>query len=154
MRCSSCLEISRITVIWNFLLFFSLKMIRNSSRQVRQLYAYVANESTRRLVEDGMSTELTNTHTARGFSALYHVFARKQRILCSALRHKRYLTLPYVTWLWDSFCFGTFACGFIWLPPRSLASSRGCSLTITNRNQLFVIYAKYWNGTNRGRDYF
>ena len=99
VRCSICLEISRIAVIWNFLLFFSLKMIRNSSRQVRQLYAYVANKSTRRLVEDGMSTELTNTHTARGFSALYHVFARKQRILCSALRHKRYLTLPYVTWL-------------------------------------------------------
>ena len=99
VRCSICLEISRITVIWNFLLFFSLKMIRNSSGQVRQLYAYVANESTRRLVEDGMSTELTNTHTARGFSALYHVLARKQRILCSALRDKRYLTLPYVTWL-------------------------------------------------------
>ena len=55
VRCSICLEISRITVIWNFLLFFSLKMIRNSSRQVRQLYAYVANESTRRLVEDGIS---------------------------------------------------------------------------------------------------
>ena len=43
--------------------------------------------STRRLVEDGMSTGLTNTHTARGFSDLYHVFARKQCILCPALRH-------------------------------------------------------------------
>ena len=38
---------------------------------MRQLYAYNANdanESTRRLVEDGISTGLTNTHTARGFS--------------------------------------------------------------------------------------
>ena len=30
----------------------------------------VTNESTRRLVEDGMSKGLTNMHTARGFSAL------------------------------------------------------------------------------------
>ena len=42
---------------------------------MRQLYAYVANESTRRLVQDGMSTGLTNTLTAHGFSVLYHVFA-------------------------------------------------------------------------------
>ena len=33
---------------------------------MRQLYAYVANESTRRLVQDGMSTGLTNTLTAHG----------------------------------------------------------------------------------------
>ena len=38
---------------------------------MRQLYAHVANESTRRLVEDGMSTGLTNTHTARRFSVLF-----------------------------------------------------------------------------------
>ena len=62
---------------------------------MRQPYAYVANESTRRLVEDGMSTGLTNTHTARGFSVLYHAFARKQYILGSALRLKSYLTLLY-----------------------------------------------------------
>ena len=30
---------------------------------MRQLYAYVSVESTRRLVKDGMSTGLTNTHT-------------------------------------------------------------------------------------------
>ena len=41
---------------------------------------YDANESTRRLVEDGMSTRLTNKHTARGFSILYDVFAQKQCI--------------------------------------------------------------------------
>ena len=63
-----------------------------------------------------------------------HVFARKQCILCSALRRKRYLTLPYVTSLRDSFCLGTFAHGFIMLPPRSLASSLGCSLAIILRD--------------------
>ena len=59
--------------------------------------------STRLLVEDGMSTGLTNTHTVRGFSDLYHVFARKQCILCPALRHGC-LTLLYVTSLRDFFC--------------------------------------------------
>ena len=53
-----------------------------------------------RLVKDGITTELTNTHTARGFSVLHHVFARKQ---CAVLRHKCYLTLPSVTSLRDSF---------------------------------------------------
>ena len=43
-----------------------------------------------------MNTALTNTHTARGFSDLHHVLARKQCILCFALRHGC-LTLPYVT---------------------------------------------------------
>ena len=62
---------------------------------MRQPYAYDANESTRRLVEYGMSTGLTNTHTARGFSVRYHTFARKQCILGSALRHESYLTLLY-----------------------------------------------------------
>ena len=60
-------------------------------------YAYDANdanESTRRLVKDGMSTGLTNKDTAHGFSVLYQVFGRKQCSLCSALRHKSYLTLP------------------------------------------------------------
>ena len=43
-----------------------------------------------------MSTGLTNTHTARGFSDLYHVFAPKQCIFCPALR-RGCLTLLYVT---------------------------------------------------------
>ena len=59
--------------------------------------------STRRFVEDGMSMGLTNTHTAHGFSDLYHVFARKQCILCPALRHGC-LTLLYVTSIRDFFC--------------------------------------------------
>ena len=53
-----------------------------------------------------MSTGLTNTHTARGFSDLYHVFARKQCILCPTLRHGS-LTLHCVTSIRDFFC--TFA---------------------------------------------
>lgn len=63
---------------------------------------------------------LTNKLMARGFSVLYHVFARKQCIFCSALRPKSYLTLPYVTLFGDSFCLGTFVHGFM-LPPA------GCS---------------------------
>ena len=70
----------------------------------KAIYAYFGNESTRRLVEDLMTTGLTNTYTARGLSVLYHVFARKQCILCSPLRHKNYLRVPYVTSLRDSFC--------------------------------------------------
>ena len=92
---------------------------------MRQLYAYDANESTRRLVKDGMSTGLTNKDTAHGFSVLYQVFGRKKCSLCSALRHKSYLTLPS-----RSRCLGTFVHGFILLPPRNLASSRGCRFEI------------------------
>ena len=77
--------------------YYKRQAIKNTSEQMRQLYGYDANESTRRLVEDGLNTGLTNTHTARGFCLHYHVFARKQCILCSALRHKRYLTLLYLT---------------------------------------------------------
>ena len=61
-----------------------------------------------------------------------HVFAKKQCILCSTLRHKSYLTLLYVTSLLDSFRFGTFAHGFIMPLPRNLASSKGCSLAINS----------------------
>ena len=54
---------------------------------MQQLYVYVANESTRRLVTDGMSKGLTNTHTAREFSLLYYVFARKHGIFCKSVVH-------------------------------------------------------------------
>ena len=75
-----------------------------------------------------------------------HLFARKQCILCSALRWKSYLTLPYVTPLRDSFCLRTFAHGFIMLLPRSLASSRSCSLAINFWKQsqfFFALYMQY-----------
>ena len=51
-------------------------------------------------------------------------------ILFSALRHKNYVTLPFVTSLRDSFCLTTFAHVFIMTPSRSPASSRGRSLPI------------------------
>ena len=62
-----------------------------SQRQaIKNSIAYYANkyppDDWLRLVKDGMSTGLTNTHTALGFSDLYHLFARKRCILCSALR--------------------------------------------------------------------
>ena len=60
-----------------------------------------------------------------------HAFAKKQYILCSALHHKSYVSLPYVTSLRVSFCLASFAHAFIMLPPRSRLSSRGCSLAIT-----------------------
>ena len=79
---------------------------------MRQLYMYGANESTRQLVEEGMSTGLTNMHTAYRFSVLYHVFALKQCIVSSALHHKSYLTLLYVALIRDSLCLGTFVHSF------------------------------------------
>ena len=84
--------------------------------------------STQWLVEDVMSTGLTNTHT-HGSWILYHIFARKQCILCSELHHKCCLTLLYA---------GTIAHGSIRLLPRSLVSLRGCSLAITFTNMLEV----------------
>ena len=80
-----------------------------------------ANESTRRLVKDGMSAGLINTHTARGFSVLYRLFAQKQCLLCSSLRHKSYS--HYLVTSFDSrfiIGLGTFAHSFI----RRLAASR------------------------------
>ena len=43
------------------------------------------------------------TRTRLVDSVLYHVFVSKQCILCSALSHKGYLTLPHVTSIRDSF---------------------------------------------------
>ena len=77
-----------------------------------QLYMYGTNVSTQQLVEEGVSTGLTNMHTAQGFSVLYHVFALKQCIVSSALHHKSYLALLYVALIWDSFCLGTFVHSF------------------------------------------
>ena len=71
-----------------------------------------------------------------------HKHAHGSWILCSVSRvrsktmhsvcisHKSYLTLPCVISIQDPFCLGTFAHGFIRLPPCSLASSRYESLTL------------------------
>ena len=58
-------------------------------------YAYDANKSTRRLVEDGINTGLTSTHTAPGcqLSSVSPVRWKTQCILFSTLRLKSYLTL-------------------------------------------------------------
>ena len=76
---------------WNFLLFSNPKPIKNIQRANASVIPLIRvcckSESTQRLVEDGMSTGLTNAHTARGFSVLYHLFARKQCILRSALHY-------------------------------------------------------------------
>ena len=70
-----------------------------------------------------------------------HVFARKQCFLCSALRYKSYLLLPYVTSLRsDSFSLGTFAHGLIMLrlaASRLREAARG-QLSLTNWSQLTV----------------
>ena len=63
---------------------------------MREQYTYVINEYSRRLVEDGKSTRLTNMNTAHRFPVVYHVFSRKQYILCSALLHKSYGQLKVV----------------------------------------------------------
>ena len=93
-----------------------------------------------------MSTGLTNTHTARGFSDLYHVFARKQCILCSALRHGC-LTLLYVTSIRDFFAPGTTAQSSIRQSPRSFACSRGCSLAIIYNPLLALLWVSQLTGT-------
>ena len=49
-------------------------------------------------------------------SVLYHVFVSKQCILCSALSHKGYLTLPHVTSIRDSF--------YLELSPTALSGCR------------------------------
>ena len=54
-------------------------------------------------MQGGMNMGLTSMQTARGIFVLYHVFARKQCILCSALRHECCLTLRYVTLIRDFF---------------------------------------------------
>ena len=103
--------------------------IKNSDGQMRQIYLVGWKWSTRRSVEGGMSTGLTNKHTARGFSDLYHVFARKNAF---SVLHYVMVVLHY-SMLHRFKIFsapGTIAHDSIRLPPRSLGSSRGCSLAI------------------------
>ena len=78
------LQISHLSGL--FLLFLSLKTKKNSSGQIWQLM----NPCNVWRRDESMG--LTNTHKACGFSVLYHVYAKKQCILCSSLCHKCYLT--------------------------------------------------------------
>ena len=119
----------------------SLFFLATGNKQFQQAnaqpYAYDANKSTRRLVKDRMDTGLTSTHTARGFSVLYHVFPRKQCILCTFF----FVTLHfYMLHQFEIFSTpGTTTHGSIRLPPRSLAKTRGCSLAI-------IIQLLLWKG--------
>ena len=115
------------------LLFFLAACNKNSSGQMRQVSRQVCDRyhvgwrwSTWWLVEDRMSTGLTNTHTAHGFSDLYHVFARKQCILCYASHHGCLNSMLHRFKIFSA--PGTIVHGSIRLPPCSLASSGGCSL--------------------------
>ena len=115
--------------------FSSRQAIKSSSGQMRQLYAYDANERTRRLVKGGMSTGLTNTHTTRFMDSLLCITCSIENNAFSVLHNVRKVILHYLCYnaslkeIRDSFCLGTF--GFIGLPPRSLASTRGCFLAVT-----------------------
>ena len=62
---------------------------------MRLLYAYVAHESTRRLVEDGMSTGLTNTRTAREFSVFFITYLLENGAF-SVLHYVKKVTLHYL----------------------------------------------------------
>ena len=61
---------------------------------MRQLYAHDANESTRRLVEDGISPAFTNTRTARGLSIVYHLLLENN--VFSVLHYVIKVTLHYL----------------------------------------------------------
>ena len=100
----------------------SLRYIKNSSWRMRQIS---------RKME--MIHPTIGTHTDRGFSDLYHVFARKLNNALSVL-HYVMVALHYsMLHRFEIFSVaGTIAHGSIRLPPRSLASSRGCSLAIKN----------------------
>ena len=78
---------------------------------MRQLYAYDANESIRRLVEDGMSRGLTNTHTARGI--LFYITCSLVNNAFSVLHYVIKVTLHYLIRYIDSgfILLGTFAHG-------------------------------------------
>ena len=57
--------------------------------------------------QDGLSTGLTNTHMACGFSDLYHLFARKLNNLCSvmvALHHHHHHHYYYYYYYYYYYC--------------------------------------------------
>ena len=85
------------------LLFFLAACNKNSHWANTTDIAQDGNDPPDDWLKTGLSTGVTNTHTARGFSYMYHVFARKQCMLCSALRHVC-LRLLYVTSIRDFFC--------------------------------------------------
>ena len=131
------LQHTRIAVAsarWSFLLFLSLKTIKNASRKCDSYTRMLQMNPPDDWLKTGWAQD-SQPSTRLVDSLLFHVFARKRCILCSVLCH---LTLPYVTSLRDSFCLATFAHGFIRLSPRSLASSQGCSLAIIHETRFLL----------------
>ena len=63
---------------------------------MRQLYVYVANESTWRLVINGMNTGLTNTHTACGYPWSVSRVRSKTKKAPSVLHYVIKVTLHYL----------------------------------------------------------
>ena len=113
------------------LLFFLAACNKKIQRGKCDRYRVGWKWSTRRLVEDGMSTWLTNTRTTRGFSDLCHV-TNSQCILCAALRYGC-LTLLYVISIQVFFCPWNNRARLYILGcrlDRSHASSRVCSLAV------------------------
>ena len=84
--------------------------MRQISRRMEMIHPTIESQKRTRLVD---------------ISDLHHVFARKQCILCPVLRHVC-ITLLHRFEIFSS--PGTIAHCSIRLPPRHLASSRGCSL--------------------------
>ena len=115
------LQISHLSGL--FLLFLSLK-----TKIKLQQANMTANESMQRL-KTGWAWD-SQTHTRLVDSLFCITFTLKNNAF-SVLHYVINVTLQtYVTSLRDSFCLGTFACGFFRLPPCSLTSSWGCLLAM------------------------
>ena len=100
------LQHTRIAVAsarWSFLLFLSLKTIKNASRKCDSYTRMLQMNPPDDWLKTGWAQD-SQPSTRLVDSLLFHVFARKRCILCSVLCH---LTLPYVTSLRDSFCLAT-----------------------------------------------
>ena len=115
----------------NSLGYFSKRhAIKNSSGQKKCDRDCVGWKwSTRWLVEDGMNTALTNTHSSW--------ILWSASCACSKTKHSLFCItswLPYITLCYIDtkiFCApGTIMHGSIRLPPRSIVSLWGCSLAI------------------------
>ena len=122
---------------FSFLLFLGMVMYDNNmimslkqkKRKFEPRIKLNHNISTRQLVEDVMSTGLTNTHMACGFC----ITCLLKNNVFSVLHYITNVALHYYM-LHQSKIFsapGTIAHVSIRLSPRSLASSRGCLLAIS-----------------------
>ena len=100
---------------------------------MRLLYAYDVNKwyPSDDWLKTGWAGD-SQTRTRLVDSVLYHVFVSKQCILCSALRHKGYLTLPYTLHRFGIHSTRNFRARLYQAAASQLRvlSRRGCSLAI------------------------